>query len=479
MRESKLLRQLKALSADELIRFKEFVHSPFFNKHLPTTQLFDYIHPQLYTLTHLDKKAIFKSIYGKASFKEHKVNNLMSYLMGLLERFHGQLLWDKKKTEQRLLELGFAYQKNQTALFKSLQLRIKKHLENSDIQDSRFYFHQHRFYLLHDYFSLQQGDRMHTDLLLKQVEAFDLYYISEKLKFSCDMVSRMEVLNQKFELHFLPELLGYLRANRDRFQAIPTIEVYYSLLQMLRESKKEEHYHQFKHLLTKHYKRFSQEEAQLLYDYAENYCVQKINEGETSYLREIFRLYQQLIESKLILKNGLLLEWDYKNIVTVGCRLEAYEWTQDFIENYKSYLPLPVQENAFTYNLAAFYYSTKQYNDALLLLQQLEFTDVHYHLGAKFIQCKIYYELAETEALLSLLDSFRIYLLRNKSMAKKEKQAPLNFIRLTKKLVLLREKKALLNTEKFQQLLEKLKANIQQSTAIVDLDWLVEKLDTI
>lgn len=476
MPEPKLLRELKNLSQSELHRFGDFVHSPFFNQHLPTTQLFEFIQSQLPELAVLNKKEVFKSIYGKTVYKEYKVNTLMSYLMGLLEEFHGQVIWEGKKNEQQLNQLEYCYQKNRTALFKSQELRFRKQLEASQIRDSQHYFQQHRFHLFQDYFSLQQGSRKQVDSLQKQVAAFDVYYISEKLKYSCDMLSRMNVINKTYELHFLPELLSYLQDNWVTYQNIPPIETYHGVLMTLMESEKEAHYDKLKDLLLQHYNSFSEEEAQLLYDYAQNYCIKKINEGKPNYLKELFKLYQQLIENGLILKNGLLSEWDYQNIVTIGCRFKAFEWTQDFIENYKVYLTANARENAYTYNLASFYYSTQQYKAALLLIQQVAFSDEHYYLGAKFIQCKIYYDLEETEALLSLLDSFRIYIMRNKNMIKQQQQAPLNFIRFTKKLALLRERKEVLNVDKFQKQLEKLKQNILQTAAIVNVDWLVEKL---
>lgn len=476
MKEPKLLRQLKELSPVELDRFRDFVHSPFFNRNTSTTQLFEHIYSQLPAMSHFDKKKIFQEIYGAKPFKVYKVNNLMSYLMGLLERFHGQILLEEKQREQQLLELEYSYRKNQTALFQSQQLKLKKQLLSSKNKDSQHYYHLHRYYLLNDYFSLQQGSRVQAELLRKQVAAFDTYYISEKLKYSCDMLSRMNVMNREFALDFLPELLAYLRSNWDKYRDIAPIEMYYNVLMTLLESDQEAHYKKLKVLLVQHQDRFGKEEAQLLYDYAQNYCIKKINQGKSSYLKEIFTLYQQLIETGLILKNDLLSEWDYKNIVTVGCRLGAFEWTEHFIKTFKEHLNATSRENAYTYNLASFYYSTNQYNEALLLLQQLEFTDVYYHLGAKFIQCKIYYELEETEALLSLLDSFRIYVLRNKNMAKKQQQAPLNFIRFTKKLTLLRNKQDLITKQKFQQQLEKLTGAIRDTEAIVNVDWLMERL---
>lgn len=479
MQQPKLLRELKNLSSEELSRFQDYVHSPFFNKHWPTTQLFDFIHEQIQNIVYLDKKKIFKIIYGKDTYKEYKINNLMSYLMALLEDFHGLCIWEGKKRDQQLNQLEYCYQKNRTELFKTQQLRLGKKLKRSEVQDSLHFYQQHRYFLLKDYFSLQQGERKYTDFLQKQVRAFDIYYISEKLKFSCDLISRMKAMNKEYELEFLPELLSYLKHNWAKYDSIPSIEIYHCILMTLLESEKEAHYDMLNALLRKYRNNFSAEEAQLLYDYAQNYCIEKINDGDTNYLQALFKLFQQLIDSKLILKNALISEWDYKNVVTVGCRLGAFEWTKDFIENYKDYLPESIKENAYTFNLVTFYYSTNQNESALGLLQKINFTDIHYHLGAKFIQCKIYFEAGEDEALLSLLDSFRIYLLRSKGITKKEQQAQLNFIRFIKKLTRLKETKPLINEEKFRLKIKKLEQNLLQTNALVNKEWLLQQLGVL
>lgn len=59
----------------------------------------------------------------------------------------------------------------------------------------------------------------------------------------------------------------------------------------------------------------------------------------------------------------------------------------------------------------------------------MEFSDVHYSLGAKELLLRIYYTLGETEAFLSLVFSFRIYLKRNKLITTEVKSAYENFIR--------------------------------------------------
>ena len=66
--------------------------------------------------------------------------------------------------------------------------------------------------------------------------------------------------------------------------------------------------------------------------------------------------------------------------------------------------PLAVSSTTTANNGAARSYSL---NSKLQQLQDVEFTDTSYHLGAKIIQLKSYFELEETEAFYSLIKAFR------------------------------------------------------------------------
>jgi hypothetical protein len=79
------------------------------------------------------------------------------------------------------------------------------------------------------------------------------------------------------------------------------------------------------------------------------------------------------------------------------------------------------------------------------VLRSVEYSDVTYALGAKTILLRIYYEQSEYMALDSLIDSFKIYLRRNKQISKNLQKEYNNFLNLVKKLTTIRpgDKKAL------------------------------------
>jgi hypothetical protein len=472
MKNSKLLQSIQKLSARERILFQDFVQSPYFNKHEDTIQVLECIQEDLQKHKIPSRQKIFQKLYPNKSYNEAKINVLMSYLMNLLSAFLGQQDLENNQSELRIAQLKAAQQRGLDKIVKAQYRKITQQLEQEQIRDSQYYHHLSRTQKSMDTYHIIKGDRQQSGLLQSAVDNFDRYYISERLRFGCDMLSRMNIINEAFDLGILHDLLKHINAQKEVYLSVPSISIYYSILMSLQDSEDEQHYRLLIDLLEKYSLQFSREEAQEMYDYAQNYCIRKINAGRSDYEQEIFKLYNLQIEKDLIKQNGQLSEWDYKNIITVGCRLKAFDWTRNFLEENKKHLVESSRDNAYNYNLASFYYAQKTYDQALQLLQNVNFRESYYHLGAKFIQTKIYFEQEEWSALYSLLDSFKIYILRNKSMATTQRKAPLNFIRLTQKLAKIREKTEIRNTKYTEEALQKLEKAISESSAIVNVDWL-------
>lgn len=78
---------------------------------------------------------------------------------------------------------------------------------------------------------------------------------------------------------------------------------------------------------------------------------------------------------------------------------------------------------------------------------------------------KIYYETQETEALLALLSSFKIYLQRNKVINQHIREAYHNFLRYTERLL----KATPPSTEKLQH-------QINQIKILNDRSWLLRQI---
>jgi hypothetical protein len=82
---------------------------------------------------------------------------------------------------------------------------------------------------------------------------------------------------------------------------------------------------------------------------------------------------------------------------------------------------------------------------------------------------KTSYELEETDSLYSLFDSLGIWLRRNKVISEYHRTNYLNLIRFLKKLISI-------PTGELDKL-EKLKSEVNETRAIIDINWLLDRIE--
>lgn len=172
-----------------------------------------------------------------------------------------------------------------------------------------------------------------------------------------------------------------------------------------------------------------------------------------------------------MIDNGFFPSQDYKTITHVGIQVQEFAWTEAFIQEYTPKLPPEERENALTYNLAKVYFAQQQYEKVIEQLREVEYDNLTYALGGKLMLLKTYYELNEYLALDSLLDSFRVYLRRNKVISKEVRQQYLNVLRFIKKLSNVRPGDA--------AAVAKIEQQIAECKNLADKGWIVQKVEEL
>lgn len=471
MSKSKTIEILQQLSARQHNRLRDYLYSDYFNKNESVRRLYDHLRQA----PESEKESAFAVVFGEdAPYKAAEMNHLLSHLGDLVIAFLGQEQWQQNPVHHL-----------HAAMQVLRQYGLVKHFTTAARQHERLWQRQPRadvqrlweLYLHHsemDAFFLMKPRRVYDSHLQEKSNTLDAFYIAEKLRIACDMTNRNIVINANYECRWLPEIESTLRQN-PQYLEVPVVRIYYTILNMLRNNEDAD-YQQLRQLIQDHIYDFSVPDIQGICDYAQNYCIRKINSGQGDYYAEFLNMYKFQLQYHILYRNGYLEEWDYKNIVTAGIRLKDFEWTEQFIHNSRSALRTQVSENAYCYNLAAFYHATRQYREALRWLQDVDFTDMSYHLGAKIIQLKIYYELQETSALEALADAFRLLVQRSRDLSEYRRRANLNFIRLTQKMARLREQKDYTARKKWEKAWEELRQNAVQMQPLANAEWIQEQL---
>ncbi len=473
MKTTHLVKILSELSPRELKKFEEWVHSPFFNKNEKVKRMCRFILQYIPDFEHQDftKHATFEYTFRKKNYNALQFNNVLSDLLQLLFQYLAYQNFQKTSEFEKLCLMNELFAKGLNDSMLKVSKRFVKAKEKTSVRNSSSFFDSYLYHKQMDEYALTQPVRaFHESLQLKNDE-LDLFYVATKLKIACDMASRNLVVQANYETHFLDEILSRIENDPTLYENHPAISVYYNVLQTMTNGDKS-YYFQLKSLLADNLSVFPKEELRILYDYARNYCIRKINRGEAIYYKEILNLYQFLLDNQIIFKNGYLTQWDYKNIITVGVRLKEFDWTENFIHEYKSQLPPKEQENAFIYNLASYHYERKNYKKSLLLLHEVRFTDASYYIGAKVIQLKSYYELEESDAFYSLIESFKIYIIRNRQLSEYRRKANLNFLKLALKVFKLKENAYFLQKKTLEEQKQAILKMIEETTPLMNKTWL-------
>jgi hypothetical protein len=232
----------------------------------------------------------------------------------------------------------------------------------------------------------------------------------------------------------------------------------------------EKYFEELKELISKFTHQFTTDVIKEIYSFAIQYCIKKLNSGNQKYYKEIFELYKSSLHLKLLLTNNELPPFDFKNIVTTALRINEFDWTENFIKEYNSHLPIEHQENAYTFNMARVYFFQKKYDNVLKLLQQVEYDDVFYLLDSKLLLIKTFYELKEYDSLIALIESFKMLLRRKKTISNDYKIRYSKLIAFVKKII---------NYNNDPIKIKKMQTELENSKDTPDIIWLTEKIEEL
>ena len=481
MHRSRLFQLLQPLSSAELEKFLEYVHSPYFNKNQKVRELANLIGEHFPDLTHSDfeRNRLFEILFPGEEMKMQKLYDHFSYLVGHLEQFWMLQQLEQDDFQQELFLLSAYREQGLSSFFDRQRKKMQNRLEQRPERNEQYFSRQ--FQIAREgaaFYLLKKEEGRHTDQHL-QADFMDYQYLAGKFKTACEMVNRQNVMGGEYDLSGLESAMEYYRGNLDRFGEVPAIALYYQVLLMLLEDEEESHYERLIVQLGQFVEKFSETEARDLYQYAQNYCIRKLNRGNTDYLGKLFELYKLLLENGLMYEEGQISQWDYKNIVSVALRLEEKEWTLEFIENNRSHLEPRIRENAYAYNLANYLFSLGKYGEALKNLQQVELTDVFYHLGTKSTLLKIYYEMDEMEVLFSHLSAFKVYLQRNRQISPYQYTIHNNLLRLTKQLYRLRLKHESSRQGVNPKHIKEFREKVEGIKQVANIHWLLSKVEEL
>jgi hypothetical protein len=482
MKDSKVLNYLSIFDKHGLNRLERHLISPCNYVYPNVIKLFcvlKELHPE-FEEDSVVKEKIFAQVFGARKFSPQEMANNMKYLAGAIEEFLIQEQVKKKEgLKMQLLaeKLRYSSPRLHKDAIDKLSLALQK---NSGAETAENLFHQLSHHHEKDiYFSMSEAREQNEEIQLKN-NCLDTWYAYQKLKTWCEMLNRQNIVAVNYEYTLQRELLAFINEKGAELFKNAAVEIFYTIYLSLTEPEDETHFKTLMRLLQLNEDAIAVSELRSMYDFAQNYCIKKLNSGNIAYAEILFNIYNHLLEKKIILnENENLSQWDFKNIVALSLRLKKNTWCRNFIEEKKTLVEKQSRENAYVYNLAYYYALTENYKEAKRLLQKVEFSDLFYQLGSKSILLRCYYELEDEASFLSHCEAFTKLLLRNKTISDYQRKVHLNLILYTRKAfrLMLRKMENRKNVSKKE--IEKLKDKIAGVKQINNLPWLLEKLNEL
>ncbi len=468
MLSKKLTTLLDKFNKREFLRFGKFIRSPYHNENERIILLYEILlefkKADFEAKIVIEKKTAWQEIFGKEKYEDVKMRRLTSEMTTLAENF---LVLEETELQpgvkKYLLLSGLKNKDAEKQFFE----KAKKMKTAAVGKSTDYHFECLQTEIIQHEFIDSHVPQTNT---LKSLSAadyhLDSYYTIKKLKFYCSLLSYQSVHATEVSFSEVEKILENTK-NSVAFTE-PAVKVYYQTALLLQKNNSDDIYNKLRESVIQYENCFPLPELQQIYFHLQNYCAVKINDGKTEYYKWLFDIYKTMIKRNILLGKEDLKPGLYKNIITLGVIMKDFSWSENFIQAYTDRLPKEHRENAQNYNLAKVYYHKKEYQKVIEQLQEVEYKNIIYALGGKMMLVMTYFEIQEVRSLDSLIDSFRIYLRRNKLISKNVRQQYMNSLRFTKKL---------LNVAPYDTKgLLKVKEQVIKCKSLAAKQWLLEKI---
>lgn len=480
MVNNKLLAILETMSKYELNQLSKYITSPFFNENEKVVVLFDALNNWLRSTKEAQQtkeewdifvRKTWVKLYGvKTKYNDVKFRRLCSDLNKLAQDFLGYKEYELQPLTQYNLTLKALNDRDLNKHFLAVERQARNVNSKADYRNAGTFWENFRLeYELHNYLERNaarhsfQGNHEKADYFL------DCYYWSNKLKIYSEALNNRSILNIDININLINELLDLVKDSP--LIEVPAIAIYYHIIMAFQEAEADEHFKAIIDLTDNYSHQFPQTELRSIYIFAQNYCIRKINSGSLEYYEQLFNIYKSLLDKEIIFIKKQLSSSNYKNIITVGLFVKAYDWVETFIHQYNHHLPQTYRSSALAYNLANLYFHKNEFGKVIDQLQKMEYKDAFDSLSSRWLLLKTYYELSETGVFYALVDSFSIFIRRNQSLSERNKEKYLNAVRFISKIMKIEYSS--------NKAYETLAQQLNDARIIIDKRWLLLKLEEV
>jgi hypothetical protein len=360
----------------------------------------------------VEKQSLFSKLYPEKVFIESKFDKLMSDLKRLLERF---LLEERyfSAAQEVQQQLDLAMLLRQRGLEGRYQQALEKVRKTVTTQDKNSLEALFQHYLLANEEREWQStyNRGKGDLNIPEViDQLESYYYTRK-----GTLMNQFLLQQKattLEVHPIFEGLHSIDVPQKLMDKSPLLNITLKINKLLTKAVPEiSDFQDLLALIRLHEDTFHPEMLSEFYTYLRNICVLLIDNGQVQLNKALHFINQDNLERGYFNNNGKISPNAFLNITTVAVNAGETAWASQFVESHKD---LIIDENDtrdfYRMNKAICLFAEGKFEASLDMIP-FGSTYSFYHLMARRLELKIYYEL-RSDLLDHKIDAFKMFISR-------------------------------------------------------------------
>jgi len=477
---------LNTFSEKELEGLKELMSCKYFNTDR-------YISPLLRLLKkHVLGKTAFTpelqvKVYAEVFFNLPRPNDIldkkqrshlnakMSILTRLAERFLVAENISNDELQKNELLYDTLLKRRQIRLFEK---RMKGDNRILDEQKKVDELHHYQRYIIErkqmDYL-YQTGRLVAEDNLPKIISELDTYYLLSKLSLYSTALSLQHASSKKqYDSEVFKAGISELM-KRPEYARHPIVELFITSVTLL-ETKNNDTYTKLLALLDEHAEIVPIYLMKSFYGTANVYCAGQIILGHVKYNQKVFDLMKIMHDKNLFVEDNFIQIGQIKNMVTVACRVEEYDWAEEILDHYKRYIRREIRDSVYHFNFGAIAFYKKDYEAAHDKFIQVDKIDTVYDINTRVLILKCLYQ-KETEYSEYTMQAFRSaerFFRSHQSITPKSKKGYKNFIQI---LIALYRTRHNINAK--PEDIERIKNKLNEQKVNSDKRWLLEKIEDL
>ncbi|MBP9192317.1 MAG: hypothetical protein KBF96_07185 [Ignavibacteria bacterium] len=428
MEYNKLYAILKTLTKEEISEFKRFINSPFYNQNPNVPKLFSEIstyHPD-YNSLNLKGEKLHEIIFPGTDVNKGSINNLITKLISLAEKYLAVRAFDRNETISVRLLLQEYEKRKLDALFISAINKAKNELNKENIHDETYYENMYQVNEIELTFNKNRKP------LGKLKAEFDKEFVSMQfllnsffLRILHDQIRLLDseqIIKPDEKILWVKQTASSVLQFSNTLPYNLLMDIYQRTVKFA-EYKEDYDIDESINLIFDNKDILPADKLKTILTPIYNHCKEKEFAGDKSYGLKSLKIIKLMVDNNLILNHdGTISDHEYVNYSSTALKEKDYDWADEFTEKFRKYVPEERREDSYNYNKAVINYirgcnenKRVYFENALKYLTKVNALDFYYKTRIFLLSLNIFYELHETETLISLVDSFKHYLSAHKN----------------------------------------------------------------